>query len=73
MQEPQYRQEQEFLLVHIIHLHVAANHSMQAKAHNTMLGGAFSLNVNNDEENPTNFYLGSWYRFKDAIDSLCGT
>lgn len=53
-------------------LHVAANHSMQAKAHNTMLGGAFSLNVNNDEENPTNFYLGSWYRFEDAIIPYVG-
>ncbi len=52
--------------------HVAANHSMQAKAHNTMVGGAFSLNVNNDEENPTNFYLGSWYRFKDAIIPYMG-
>ncbi len=53
-------------------VHVAANHSMQAKAHNTMLGGAFSLNVNNDEENPTNFYIGSWYRFKDAVIPYVG-
>jgi type IX secretion system PorP/SprF family membrane protein len=42
------------------YLHVAGNHSVQAKAHNTMIGGAFSLNVNNDDENPTNVYLGSW-------------
>jgi len=53
-------------------LHIAANHSMQAKAHNTMLGGAFSLNVNNNEDNPTNFYLGSWYRFEDAIIPYVG-
>jgi len=53
-------------------LHVAANHSMQAKAHNTMLGGAFSLNVNNDEDNPTNFYLGTWYRFEDALIPYVG-
>ncbi len=53
-------------------LHFAANHSMQAKAHNTMIGGAFSLNVNNDEENPTNFYLGSWYRFDDALIPYMG-
>ena len=45
---------------------------MQAKAYNTMLGGAFCLNVNNDEDNPTNFYLGSWYRFKDAIIPYMG-
>lgn len=53
-------------------LHLAANHSMQAKAHNTMLGGAFSLNVNNDDENPTNVYLGSWYRFQDAVIPYVG-
>ena len=54
------------------YLHIAANHSMQAKAHNTMLGGAYSLNVNNDEENPTNVYLGAWYRLKDAIIPYMG-
>ncbi|PZR24597.1 MAG: hypothetical protein DI535_21725 [Citrobacter freundii] len=53
-------------------VHFAANHSMQAKAQNTMLGGAFCLNVNNDEENPTNVYLGSWYRFNDAMIPYVG-
>jgi hypothetical protein len=36
------------------------------------MGGAFSLNVNNDEENPTNFYLGTWYRFNDAVIPYMG-
>jgi type IX secretion system PorP/SprF family membrane protein len=54
------------------YLHFAANHSMQAKAHNTMIGGAYSLNVNNDEENPTNVYLGTWYRFNDALIPYVG-
>lgn len=54
------------------YLHVAANHSMQANARNTMIGAAFSLNVNNDEENPTNVYLGSWYRFEDALIPYIG-
>ena len=54
------------------YLYFAANHSMQAKAYNTMVGGAYSLNVNNDEENPTNVYLGSWYRFNDAIIPYIG-
>jgi type IX secretion system PorP/SprF family membrane protein len=54
------------------YLHIAANHSMQAKAQNTMLGAAYSLNVNNDEENPTNVYLGTWYRFKDALIPYVG-
>ena len=53
-------------------LHFAANHSIQAKAHNTMIGGAFSLNVNNSEENPTNFYIGSWYRLNDALIPYVG-
>jgi type IX secretion system PorP/SprF family membrane protein len=54
------------------YLHIAGNHSTQAKAHNSMLGAAFSLNVNNDDENPTNVYLGTWYRFKDAVIPYLG-
>jgi type IX secretion system PorP/SprF family membrane protein len=53
-------------------IHFAANHSMQAKANNTMVGGAYSMNLNNDEVNPTNFYFGSWYRFGDAIIPYVG-
>ena len=53
-------------------LHIAANHSIQAKAHNTVIGGAFSYNVNNSEDNPTNIYLGAWYRFKDAAIPYIG-
>lgn len=53
-------------------LHVAANHSMQAKAHNTMVGGAFALNLNQDESNPTSVYFGSWFRFGDAIIPYIG-
>jgi len=54
------------------YLHFAGNHSMQANAKNTMLGGAYSLNVNNDEDNPTNVYLGAWYRLGDAIIPYMG-
>jgi type IX secretion system PorP/SprF family membrane protein len=54
------------------YVHVAANHSMQAKAFNTMVGGAFALNVNQDEANPTNVYVGSWYRFNDAVIPYIG-
>lgn len=52
--------------------HFSANHSMQAKARNTMIGGAYALNLNNMEENPTNVYLGSWFRFGDAIIPYVG-
>ena len=54
------------------YLHFSANHSMQAGAHNTMIGGAYSMNVNNDRDNPTNFYIGSWFRFGDAIIPYVG-
>jgi type IX secretion system PorP/SprF family membrane protein len=53
-------------------LHIAANHSMQAKAKNTVVGGAFSYNLNNDEDNPTNIYAGAWYRFNDAAIPYIG-
>lgn len=53
-------------------LHFAANHSMQAKAHNTMIGGAYAMNLNNNEANPTNVYFGSWYRFGDAVIPYIG-
>jgi type IX secretion system PorP/SprF family membrane protein len=53
-------------------LHVAATHSIQAKAHNTVFGGTFSYSVNNDEENPTNVYIGAWYRFNDAAIPYIG-
>ncbi len=53
-------------------LHVAANHSFQANANNTVVGGAFSYNLNNDEDNPTNIYAGAWYRFNDAAIPYIG-
>ncbi|HVG11763.1 MAG TPA: PorP/SprF family type IX secretion system membrane protein [Flavisolibacter sp.] len=52
--------------------HFSGNHSRQAGATNTIIGGAYALNVNADEENPTNIYLGSWYRFGDAIIPYVG-
>ncbi len=54
------------------YLHFSANHSMQAKAKNTVIGGAYALNLNGDELNPTNVYVGSWYRFNDAIIPYVG-
>ena len=53
-------------------LHVSAIYSLQAKAHNTVAGGAFSYNVNQNEENPVNVYIGAWYRFKDAAIPYIG-
>ncbi|MEO5682233.1 MAG: PorP/SprF family type IX secretion system membrane protein [Chitinophagaceae bacterium] len=54
-------------------LHLTALFSQQAGAHESVLGGAVAFNLNNDEtENPTNFYAGSWLRFNDAIIPYMG-
>ncbi len=53
-------------------LHISANHSMQAKATNTSFGAAYALNLNQDESAPTNVYLGTWYRFGDALIPYVG-
>ncbi|GAO41619.1 PorP/SprF family type IX secretion system membrane protein [Flavihumibacter petaseus] len=53
-------------------LHLSAQHSRQAGAFETVVGGALALNVNNDFENPTSLYVGSWYRFGDALIPYLG-
>lgn len=52
--------------------HFSAMHSRQANAVNTVIGGAYMLNINPDEWSPTNLYLGSWFRFGDAIIPYVG-
>jgi len=52
--------------------HFSAIHSRQAGAVNTTLGGAFMKNVNANPESPTNVYLGSWFRFGDAVIPYIG-
>ncbi|MBC8035259.1 MAG: PorP/SprF family type IX secretion system membrane protein [Chitinophagaceae bacterium] len=47
-------------------------HSRQAGATNTVIGGNIALNVNNNQDVPTNVYLGSWYRFGDALIPYIG-
>ncbi|MFL5738613.1 MAG: PorP/SprF family type IX secretion system membrane protein [Flavisolibacter sp.] len=53
-------------------VHFSAIHSRQANAVNTQIGGAYMLGVNQDESNPTNLYIGSWFRFGDAIIPYVG-
>jgi type IX secretion system PorP/SprF family membrane protein len=43
-------------------LHISTNYSFQQGAKTFVAGAAFSYNVNNSEENPTNLYLGAWTR-----------
>ncbi len=52
------------------YVHVSGLVSKQDGATNVVLGGAWSVNVNNDDDNPTNFYLGSWVRFNNLTDAL---
>jgi type IX secretion system PorP/SprF family membrane protein len=52
--------------------HFSANHSRQANATNTVIGGAYMMNFSQDGERATNLYLGSWYRFNDAIIPYIG-
>ena len=47
-------------------------HQRQAKASETTLGGAFSYNLNGDEEKSASVYLGSWLRFNDALIPYIG-
>lgn len=53
-------------------IHFSGNYSRQAQATNTVVGGAYMMNINQDESNPTNLYLGSWYRFGDAVIPYVG-
>jgi hypothetical protein len=36
------------------------------------MGGAYALNVNGDQDNPTIVYMGSWFRFGDAVIPYIG-
>lgn len=51
---------------------VSALHSRQAGATNTVAGGNVAFNLNDDENIPTTVYLGSWYRFGDALIPYIG-
>ncbi len=53
-------------------IHFSAIHSRQANAVNTVIGGAYMMNVNGDPQTPTNLYLGSWFRLGDAIIPYIG-
>jgi type IX secretion system PorP/SprF family membrane protein len=53
-------------------IHFSAIHSRQANAINTVIGGAYMMNLNMDPDNPTNFYVGSWFRLGDALIPYIG-
>lgn len=45
-------------------------YSRQAAATNFVVGGAVGFMMNDNEENPTNFYAGVWSRFNNVNDAL---
>lgn len=53
-------------------LHLSAQHSRQAGAFETLLGGALAMNLNDNFDRPTSVYAGSWYRFGDALIPYIG-
>lgn len=52
------------------YLHLTGMISTQAKATNIIFGGAYAFNVNGDEENPTNLYVGAFTRFSNLNDAI---
>lgn len=54
-------------------LHTSALYQSQAGAHETVLGGAFGYNFGDEyNESGTTLYVGSWYRFGDALIPYIG-
>lgn len=51
---------------------VSALHQRQAGATETIFGGALGLTVNDDYDNATEVYFGSWVRLNDAIIPYIG-
>jgi type IX secretion system PorP/SprF family membrane protein len=54
-------------------IHASALYMKQSTASEFTFGGAYGFDLSGGmEENPTVFYLGSWYRLKDAINPYVG-
>jgi type IX secretion system PorP/SprF family membrane protein len=51
-------------------IYVSTMVSKQAGATNIMGGGAAGFLLNDDEENPTSFYVGAWARFSNVNDAI---
>lgn len=51
-------------------LHFSTNYSFQANANNFVFGGAYALNLNYDDIDPVNLYMGLWSRFNNVTDAI---
>lgn len=47
--------------------HASMMHQSQGAARETIMGGAFSINLNYNNDNPLELYAGAWYRLGDAF------
>lgn len=56
----------------ILTLHTSGIYQVQNKATETVIGGALAAPLDDQSENPSNVYIGSWYRFNDAIIPYIG-
>jgi type IX secretion system PorP/SprF family membrane protein len=56
----------------VLMVHTSVIHQIQAKASETVVGGALSYNLNGDPDNPSSVNFGSWIRFNDAIIPYAG-
>ncbi|MBS1496068.1 MAG: PorP/SprF family type IX secretion system membrane protein [Bacteroidetes bacterium] len=56
----------------VVSVNASAIQQIQNKASETTIGAALELNANNDQNNPTNVYIGSWLRINDAIIPYLG-
>lgn len=55
------------------YLHLSALTSLQAKASETVIGGAFQVQAGTETMiTPINFYVGAWMRMKDALIPYVG-
>ena len=55
-----------------ITLHTSGIYQVQNKATEAVVGGAFAAAIDPQSDNPSNVYIGSWYRFGDAIIPYLG-
>jgi type IX secretion system PorP/SprF family membrane protein len=56
----------------ILTLHTSGIYQVQAKATETVIGGALSAPIDAESDNPSNVYAGLWYRINDAAIPYIG-
>ncbi|HQY11981.1 MAG: PorP/SprF family type IX secretion system membrane protein [Ferruginibacter sp.] len=61
-----------FPLSDLLTVHTSLIHQIQNKASETTVGAALAVNLNQEAENPSSLYIGSWVRFNDAIVPYVG-